>query len=114
MNLRHAAAILLFATALGGPAHAKDAAPADLAALLDGVGDIGSPGLPGTVAVGAETAFPVVVGGSGKSRVPVVAAAAWGRGRVVAFASLYRHLTPGADEYVALARRAQRVERGGA
>lgn len=34
-------------------------------------------------------------------------------GRIVAFASLYRHLTPGADEYVALAQRAKRLGESG-
>ncbi len=60
---------------------------ADAKALLDGVHDIAAPGSPGTVAAWGPTAFPVVLAGAeGDSRVPVVAAARFGRGRVVAFA----------------------------
>jgi hypothetical protein len=56
---------------------------ADLAELLDGVDKVGSPGVPGTIAVWGEKAFPVVVD---KNRRPIVAAARWGAGRIVAFA----------------------------
>lgn len=59
---------------------------ADLAALLDGVHEIAAPGAPGTLCVFGDAAFPVVVGGIGKeSSGPVVGAARFGNGRVVAF-----------------------------
>jgi hypothetical protein len=57
-----------------------------MAALLDGVTRIAAPGVPGPLCVFGDGAFPVVTGGcSGASRAPVVAAARWGRGRVVVF-----------------------------
>lgn len=62
------------------------ACPADEAlALLDGVRQIVAPGIPGPLVVAGPNAFPVVAGGSGRHREPVVAAGAAGRGRVVAF-----------------------------
>jgi hypothetical protein len=59
---------------------------ADLAALLDGVHEIAAPGAPGTLCVFGDAAFPVVIGGTGKGTSgPVVGAARFGNGRVVAF-----------------------------
>ena len=56
------------------------------AALLEGVRSIAAPGTPGGVSVLGQTAFPVVAGPVGGGlQAPVVAAARWGRGRVVAF-----------------------------
>jgi hypothetical protein len=58
----------------------------DLKQLLNGVQEISAPGLPGSLCVFGDNAFPVVAGGSGKiAREPVVAAARVGNGRVVAF-----------------------------
>ena len=87
-------AILSFSTSQAGAAAARiPAAPAktntlkaDLAALLNGVREIAAPGAPGTLCVFGETAFPVVVGGTGRESLgPVVGAARFGNGRVVAF-----------------------------
>ena len=76
---------LLAATFLCTPVAAR-ADEADLAALLDGVETLGAPGVPGPLAVCGPQALAVVAGGGGKDvREPVVAAARWGRGRVVAF-----------------------------
>jgi hypothetical protein len=62
------------------------AGEADLAALRNGVSKIAAPGVPGPLCVFGPKAFPVVVGGVGGGRsAPVVAAAHWGKGRVVAF-----------------------------
>ncbi|MHC5009737.1 MAG: M60 family metallopeptidase [Planctomycetota bacterium] len=72
-------ALLFFAGA--GPARGEEDPPA--APLLDGVATIAAPGVPGPLCAFGERAFAVVVGG--KQRLPVVAATAWGRGRVVAF-----------------------------
>ena len=56
------------------------------AALLDGVAGIAAPGVPGPLSVFGDRAFVVIAGGSGgKLREPVVAAAEYERGRVVAF-----------------------------
>ncbi len=58
----------------------------DLELLLDGVSEIGAPGVPGPLCVFGNKAFPVVTGGAAKDvRAPVVAAARAGRGRIVAF-----------------------------
>ena len=58
----------------------------DFDALLDGVGEIGAPGSPGPLSVYGPNAFPVIVGGStNRVRAPVVAAARWQAGRVVAW-----------------------------
>lgn len=84
--MKRLAAALALTASLAATAPAKEtAAPGDLAALTDGVADVGSPGLPGSVAVWSDSAFPVIVGKSDGARVPVVAAAGWGKGRVVAF-----------------------------
>jgi hypothetical protein len=57
----------------------------DLDALLDGVKTIAAPGAPGPVLAFGDRAFPVVVGGASKTtKAPVVAAAQWEQGRVVA------------------------------
>lgn len=68
---------------LGGARWARTE-DADRKALLAGVEEIGAPGVPGPLCVFGE-AVPVVAGKSGRGLVlPVVAAARWGKGRVVA------------------------------
>ena len=57
----------------------------DLGYLLRGVKEITAPGEPGTLAVFGTNAFVVVLEGKGHNRAPVVAAAEFGNGRVVAF-----------------------------
>jgi hypothetical protein len=60
----------------------------DFAALTDGVQTVGSPGMPGALALVSGDAFPVVLGVAGCNqtlREPLVAAVPYGRGRVVAF-----------------------------
>ncbi len=52
--------------------------------LLNGVSQIAAPGMPGAICVFGDQAFPVVAGES-DPRAPVVAAARFGKGRVVAF-----------------------------
>lgn len=56
----------------------------DLNVLLDGVAEIGAPGVPGPLCVYGPSAFPVIVGAADGVRAPVVAAAHWSAGRVVA------------------------------
>ena len=56
----------------------------DLAALLNGVTEIGAPGVPGPLLVYSHESFPVVVGGAGSAYAPLVAAGRWHAGRVVA------------------------------
>ena len=57
-----------------------------LAALVDGVRAIDAPGIPGPLAAFGKNAIPVIVGeASKKVRAPVVVAAIWGSGRIVAF-----------------------------
>lgn len=56
-----------------------------LKALLYGVQEIASPGIPGGLAAYGEGAFPVIRAKSGAAQLPVVAAAQLGNGRVVAF-----------------------------
>ena len=62
----------------------------DLDALLDGVAEIAAPGVPGLLCVYGPEALPVIVGApsegavSADVRAPVVAAARWQDGRVVA------------------------------
>ena len=56
----------------------------DLDALLDGVAEIGAPGVPGPLCVYGSEAFPVIVGAISGGRAPVVAAGRWQTGRVVA------------------------------
>ena len=71
--------------ALAAPAK-TNTLKADLGALLGGVHEIAAPGAPGTLHVFGDAAFPVVIGGAGReSQVPVVGAARFGNGRVVAF-----------------------------
>lgn len=85
-GLAFAVAGLAVAVASGGPAAAADTAAADRSYLLLGVQFVqSSPGsVPGPV-VPFGDAFPVVLGGEGERRMPVVSAARWGQGRVVAF-----------------------------
>ena len=59
-------------------------APADLDVLLAGVTEVTAPGcLVGSVAAFGDDAFVVVSGASGKSRLPVIAAARYGQGRAL-------------------------------
>jgi len=58
--------------------------PADLEVLLKGVTEIVAPGcVVGPVAVFGDQAFPVVTGRNGNHRLPIIAAARYGKGRVV-------------------------------
>lgn len=75
------AALLLALLAVAVPARAA----LEAQALLEGVGRIAAPGIPGPLVVAAPGAVVVVTGGSGRHREPVVAAGTLGRGRVVAF-----------------------------
>ena len=56
----------------------------DVAVLLDGVAEIGAPGVPGALCIYGSEAFPVIVGAVGDFRAPVVAAGRWQAGRIVA------------------------------
>lgn len=56
----------------------------NLSALLDGVAEIGAPGVPGPLLVYGPDAFTVIVGSTSDARAPVVAAGQWQAGRVVA------------------------------
>jgi hypothetical protein len=74
------------AMALAGMGGAALAAPEDLDALLDGVSEISAPGcLPGPVMVFGDSAFAVVTANCAGGKLPLVAAARLGKGRVVAF-----------------------------
>ncbi len=67
-------------------------APADAEAartMVDGVGEIALPGVPGTLSVFGPKAFPVVAGKSGGRAAPLVGAARLGRGRAVLFGHGY-------------------------
>ena len=66
-----------------GPVGEKDM-KSDLELLLEGVSEIGAPGVPGPLCVYGSRAFPVVVGAIDEARAPVAAAGRWGAGRVVA------------------------------
>ena len=57
---------------------------ADLESLLDGVAEIAAPGVPGLLCVYGPEAFPVIVGGTGGARAPVIAAGRWQADRIVA------------------------------
>ena len=59
---------------------------ASLEVLTKGVRQIAAPGVPGTLCVFGDKAFPVVLGRAGRDALePAVAAAQFGRGRIVAF-----------------------------
>lgn len=76
-----AASLLVGASTPPPPAFAQVPVP-----LLEGVGRIAAPGVPGPLCVFGPDAVPVVVGDAGGgTRLPVVAAGPLGRGRVVAF-----------------------------
>lgn len=60
------------------------ASPSDVDAMLAGVHEIVAPGaLVGPVAVYGDKAFPVITGRNGDCRLPIVAGARFGKGRVV-------------------------------
>ena len=56
----------------------------DLGVLLDGVAEIGAPGVPGPLCIYGSEAFPVIVGAIGDVRAPVMAAGRRQAGRIVA------------------------------
>ncbi len=59
---------------------------ADRAALLQSVSEIGAPGVPGGVCAFGPQAFAIFAGRDGrKALLPVVAAARWEKGRIIAF-----------------------------
>lgn len=61
------------------------AAAADRAALTSGVRELIAPGaLPGAIAVWGPKAFVVLSAGQNKERIPLLGAASWGKGNVVA------------------------------
>jgi hypothetical protein len=75
--------ILSVGFCFASPVHAQSDTRA---ILLDGVREIAAPGLPGSVAVYGKNAVPIVVGKAGRGyREAVVAAAEFGKGRVIAF-----------------------------
>ena len=81
-----AAVPALIAPAPAAFAQAADPSAADRAALLGGVRVITAPGAPGSLAAYGRSAFPLVVGKSGRDAVEPVAAAGYlGSGRVVGF-----------------------------
>jgi hypothetical protein len=83
--LTHMLSVTLLASCVVTRAVAQ-AQVGDLETLLEGVSEIGAPGLPGSLAVYGNQAFPVIVGASTSgAREPVVAAGRLMRGRVVAF-----------------------------
>ena len=65
---------------VGGAEDTED----DIGALLDGVAEIGAPGVPGPLCIYGSGAFPVIVGAISDVRAPVVAAGRWQAGRIVA------------------------------
>ena len=83
---RGACAAVILLTALTGALISETAAEsAALDVLLQGVGEIAAPGVPGALCPFGDDAFAAVAGGSGGGRQVVVAAARLGEGRVVAF-----------------------------
>ena len=72
----------LMGVSVAGAAPRGKASPPN---LREGVKEIAAPGLPGPLCVFGPRAFPVVVGRTGKSQAPVVAAGQLRKGRVVAF-----------------------------
>lgn len=84
-QLTHLLSVMLLAGCLV-PRAVAQAQPGDLETLLEGVSEIGVPGVPGSLSVYGNQAFPVIVGASTSgTREPVVAAGRLLRGRVVAF-----------------------------
>ncbi|MDW8365898.1 MAG: M60 family metallopeptidase [Abditibacteriales bacterium] len=77
-------AVLLVCVLLSA-AHATPDVAKDVEFLRSGVYKIGWPGVPGPLCVFGEEAFPVIVAEEGGQIVPIVAAARWGKGRLVAF-----------------------------
>lgn len=84
-STRAAWAAILVLALLGAPVGEPAADPAALGVLLEGVSEIGAPGVPGALCPFGDEAFAVVAGGSGNGRQVVVAAARLGEGRVAAF-----------------------------
>lgn len=70
--------------ALALPAPARQAPASDLDVLLKGVTEVVAPGcIVGPVAVFGDKAFTVMTGKTGQSRLPILAGARFGKGRVV-------------------------------
>ena len=65
---------------VGGAEDTED----DIGALLNGVAEIGAPGVPGSLCIYGSGAFPVIVGAISDVRAPVMAAGRWQAGRIVA------------------------------
>ena len=85
MNLKQASSLTALAGTLCAPALAAPADSQDRSSLLAGVTEITAPGaIPGDLSVFSDAAFVVMTGKSGKSRLPVIAAARYGQGRAVA------------------------------
>ncbi len=69
----------------GGPVTAQDNDAADRAALLSNVTEIVAPGgIPGDFVVSGPKAFTVITGRMGQARLPLMVAARYGAGRIVA------------------------------
>lgn len=78
--------LILALLSLSLPAFSAATDDADRAALLKGVAEISTAGVPGGVSAFGPGAFAVVAGKDGKkAQLPVVAAARWEKGRIVAF-----------------------------
>ena len=77
---------LFLVTGLNSSSAMAQSLTPDQAFLLKGVHEIGAPGAPGNVVIFGLNAYPVVVGKEGEAiSQPVVAAARWGKGRVVIY-----------------------------
>lgn len=77
------APLVIVSLLLAGSARAD--VDADLKALLDGVSEIGAPGIPGSISVFGPDAFAVIVAEQRNGvQAPVVAATRYGKGRVLA------------------------------
>ena len=83
--IRLTAALCLGAAAAVLSVSAQDWAAPHRAALLAGVSRIPAPGLPGPVVVFETNAFPVAAAAAGRGVAPLLAAAVWGKGRVVVY-----------------------------
>ena len=70
-------------------------AKVDLDALLEGVAEVGAPGVPGPLCVYGPGAFPVIAGATGGVRAPVAAAYRGPAGRVIALGhgGYFQHAT---------------------
>lgn len=76
---------VFIALLLPAPIVASQLSPRDVERLLEGVHEIAAPGVPGQLAVFGDSAAVLVVGADRHLHVPVVAAATWDNGKVLAF-----------------------------